>query len=82
VFAYSLFQALVNSDCIVSRNSFAGGGSAFDCYRDNLCPCATRICDKASVNCVLYFCTSVCPHVAIRESRKRLIKFAIRAFPT
>ena len=71
-FVSSLFQALVNSDCIVSSNSFAREGFAFDCYRDDLCACARKSCNKATVNYVIYFCTSVCPHVAIRESRKRL----------
>jgi hypothetical protein len=69
---YSLFQALVNSECIFSSNSFVGEGSAFDGFRDDMCACATRICNKTITNFFIFFYPSVFPHVAIRESPKRL----------
>jgi len=73
LFAYSLLQALATSDYIVSSNSFAGEDSAFDGYRDDLGACAMRSCNKAIVNWSYPFIRlSVYPHLAIRESPKRL----------
>ena len=71
-FVYSLFQAIVNYECIVSRNSFAGEGSAFDGFRDDMCACAKRSCNKTIINFFIFFYPSVCPHVAIGESPKSL----------